>query len=34
VLVVFALFHGTRWPAEQAIHRIARWFDALRPWCR
>jgi membrane-associated phospholipid phosphatase len=33
VLVVFALFHGTRWPAEQAIHRIARWFDALRPWC-
>ncbi len=32
-LVVFALFHGTRWPAEQAIHHLAGWFDTLRPWC-
>ena len=33
VLVVFTLAHGTRWPAEQAIHRIARWFDIVPPWC-
>jgi membrane-associated phospholipid phosphatase len=32
-LVVFVLFHGTRWPAEQVIHRLAGWFDLLRPWC-
>jgi membrane-associated phospholipid phosphatase len=32
-LVVFALFHGTRWPAEQAIHHLARWLDILRPYC-
>jgi membrane-associated phospholipid phosphatase len=33
-LVVFALFHGTRWPAEAAIHHIAGWLDILRPYCR
>lgn len=33
MLVVFALFHGTRWPAEQAIHHIAHWLDMLRPYC-
>jgi len=33
-LVVFALFHGTRWPAERAIHRLAWWLDILRPLCR
>jgi membrane-associated phospholipid phosphatase len=32
-VVVFVLFHGTRWPAERAIHRFAWWFDILRPWC-
>src|SRR5205085_12182109 len=32
-LVVFVLFHGTRWPAERAIHRLAWWFDLVRPWC-
>lgn len=32
-LVLFVLFHGTRWPAEQAIHRFARWLDILRPYC-
>jgi membrane-associated phospholipid phosphatase len=31
--LVAALFHGTRWPAEQAIHRLAWWFDILRPLC-
>jgi membrane-associated phospholipid phosphatase len=31
--VVFLLFHGTRWPAEQAIHHLARWLDILRPYC-
>jgi len=31
--VVFVLFHGTRWPAEQAIHHLARWLDILRPYC-
>jgi membrane-associated phospholipid phosphatase len=30
---VFLLFHGTRWPAEQAIHHLARWLDILRPYC-
>jgi hypothetical protein len=32
-LVVFVLFHGTRWPAERAIHRLAWWLDILRPLC-
>ncbi len=32
-LVVFVLFHGTRWPAEQAIRRLAGWLNFLRPWC-
>ncbi len=32
-LVVCALFHGTQWPAEQAINRLAGWLDFLRPWC-
>jgi membrane-associated phospholipid phosphatase len=32
-LVVFVLFHGARWPAEQALHRIAWWLDILRPYC-
>jgi membrane-associated phospholipid phosphatase len=32
-LVVFVLFHGARWPAERAIHRLASWFDIVRPWC-
>lgn len=32
-LVVLALFHGTRWPAEETIHHLARWLDALRPFC-
>lgn len=33
VLLVFVLFHGTRWPAETAIHHLARWLDVLRPYC-
>ena len=33
VLVVALLLHGERWPAEQAIHRLAGWFGMLRPWC-
>jgi len=32
-LVVCALFHGTQWPAEQAIDRLARWLDFARRWC-
>ncbi|HEX3954281.1 MAG TPA: phosphatase PAP2 family protein [Stellaceae bacterium] len=33
-LVIVALwFHGQRWPAEEALHHLAGWFDALRPWC-
>jgi membrane-associated phospholipid phosphatase len=32
-LVVFVLFHGTRWPAEQAIHGLAWWLEILRPYC-
>jgi membrane-associated phospholipid phosphatase len=32
-LAVFLLFHGTRWPAEAAIHHLARWLDILRPYC-
>ncbi len=32
-LVVCALFHGTHWPAEQAINRLAGWLDFVRPWC-
>ena len=27
------LFHGARWPAEQAIRRFGFWFELLRPWC-
>ncbi len=32
-LVVVLLFHGTRWPAERALHHLAWWFDILRPLC-
>jgi membrane-associated phospholipid phosphatase len=32
-LVVFVLFHGTQWPAERVIHRLAWWLDILRPYC-
>lgn len=32
-LVVALLFHGERWPTEQAIHRLTGVFDFLRPWC-
>jgi membrane-associated phospholipid phosphatase len=32
-ILVAMLFHGERWPAEQAIHHFAGWFDMLRPWC-
>src|SRR6266700_1779384 len=32
-LVVCALFHGTQWPAEQAIDRLAWWLDFVRSWC-
>jgi membrane-associated phospholipid phosphatase len=32
-LVVFVLFHGTQWPAEGMIHRVASWLDILRPYC-
>jgi membrane-associated phospholipid phosphatase len=27
------VFHGVRWPAEQAIRRFGLWFELLRPWC-
>ena len=29
----FVLFYGERWPAEQALHRFAAFFDILRPFC-
>ena len=29
----FLLFYGDRWPAEQALHRFAAFFDILRPFC-
>jgi membrane-associated phospholipid phosphatase len=32
-LVVLVLFHGTQWPAERAIHRLAWWLEILRPYC-
>lgn len=32
-VVVALVFHGERWPAEQAIRHFAGWFDLLRPWC-
>ena len=32
-ILVAMLFHGERWPAEQAIHHFAGWFNMLRPWC-
>ena len=32
-IVVFLLFHGNRWPAERAIHRLASLLDILRPYC-
>lgn len=32
-VVVFLVFHGTRWPAEQALDHLARWLDLLRPLC-
>jgi len=31
--IVFVLFHGTRWPAERALHRLAWWLEILRPYC-
>lgn len=33
LVLICLCFHGDRWPAERAIHRLAGWFDALRPWC-
>ena len=30
--IVALLFHGERWPAERAIHRLAG-VDLVRPWC-
>jgi membrane-associated phospholipid phosphatase len=33
MLAVFVLFHGERWPAERALHRLSAWLDFLRPWC-
>jgi len=32
-LVVAMLFHGERWPAEQAVHHLGGRFDFLRLWC-
>lgn len=32
-IVIALVFHGERWPAEQALRRLAGWFDLLRPWC-
>jgi len=32
-VLIATLFHGERWPAEQAIHHLAGWFEMLRPWC-
>ena len=32
-LGVALIFHGARWPAEQAVRRISFWFELLRPWC-
>lgn len=32
-LAVALMFHGVRWPAEQAIRRLGFWFELLRPWC-
>ena len=32
-LIVFMLFHGTRWPAEQSIHGLAGLLAFLRPYC-
>jgi membrane-associated phospholipid phosphatase len=31
--IVAAVFHGERWPAEQAIHHLAGRFDLLHAWC-
>ncbi len=33
VLFVALVFHGERWPAEHAIHRLAGLLAFLRPWC-
>ena len=33
-LAIALVFHGVRWPAEQAIRRLGFWFELLRPWCR
>jgi membrane-associated phospholipid phosphatase len=27
------VFHGDRWPAERAIHRVGGWLDLLHRWC-
>ena len=32
-LVVAMLFHGERWPAEQAVHHLGGRFDFLWFWC-
>jgi hypothetical protein len=32
-LGIALIFHGARWPAEQAIRRLGFWFELLRPWC-
>ena len=32
-LAIALIFHGVRWPAEQAIRRLGFWFELLRPWC-
>ena len=32
-LIIAMLFHGVRWPAEQAIQRFAALIDFVRPWC-
>lgn len=32
-LIVFVLFHGTHWPAEQAVHGLAGLLAFLRPYC-
>jgi membrane-associated phospholipid phosphatase len=33
VAIVALAFHGERWPAERAIHRLAGLLSILRPWC-
>ena len=33
-LAIALIFHGVRWPAEQAIRRLGFWFELLAPLCR